>query len=156
MRCPDWNGRAARDGKRTERDAHGRRILVPFPDEQVEVDRIKSLRGKGLSFAKILNGTFAADPETLRTWQSHLHPKEENASLKALNKIKPDTLMPAFAITDRQAADLVSYLLTAPLSAPLVSPPLKRLPPLSRRVSFDEVNERVFRRTCWHCHSTPE
>ena len=37
----------------TERDAHGRRILVPLPDEQVVVERIKILRREGLSFTKI-------------------------------------------------------------------------------------------------------
>jgi hypothetical protein len=37
----------------TERDAHGRRILVPLPDEQVVVLRMKLLRREGLSFAKI-------------------------------------------------------------------------------------------------------
>ena len=77
MLCPDWNGRAARDGKRTERDAHGRRILVPFPDEQVEVDRIKLLRGEGLSFAKIARRLNAEQTPARRngTWRTSSWPR---------------------------------------------------------------------------------
>jgi hypothetical protein len=32
----------------------------------------------------------------------------------------------------------------------------KRLPLLERRVAYREVDERVFRRTCWHCYSNAE
>jgi hypothetical protein len=31
-----------------------------------------------------------------------------------------------------------------------------RLPVLERRVAFEEVKARVFRKTCWHCHSEPD
>ncbi len=37
----------------TERDAHGRRIMVPLPDEQAVILRMKLLRREGLSFTKI-------------------------------------------------------------------------------------------------------
>jgi len=64
--------------------------------------------------------------------------------------------MPQLPLSAGQADDLASYILTVSLE-PQTPPVLPaRLPKLSRRVSFDEVNERVFRRTCWHCHSTPE
>ena len=36
-----------------EVDANGRRLLVPIPDEQKVIQKIKSLRAEGLSFAKI-------------------------------------------------------------------------------------------------------
>jgi DNA invertase Pin-like site-specific DNA recombinase len=36
-----------------EVDANGRRLLVPIPDEQEVIRKIKSLRAEGLSFAKI-------------------------------------------------------------------------------------------------------
>ncbi len=74
--------------------------------------------------------------------------------LLAPGKQKPDTLMPTFPLREAEATDLATYVLTTPL-APLPAPPLPvRLPLLARKVSFDEVNEKVFRKTCWHCHST--
>ena len=56
----------------TERDAHGRRILVPLPDEQVVVDRIKLLREEGLSFAKIARRLNAEQTPARRngTWRT--------------------------------------------------------------------------------------
>ena len=70
--CGALIGMGEQHGKRTERDAHGRRILVPFPDEQVGVDRIKSLRGKGLSFAKIARQLNAEQTPARRngTWRT--------------------------------------------------------------------------------------
>lgn len=70
--------------------------------------------------------------------------------------IKPDTKMPKVPLSQEQAMAIAAYVMTAPLW-PVVAPALPtRLPLLQRRVSFTEVNEQVFRRTCWHCHSTPE
>lgn len=70
--------------------------------------------------------------------------------------LKPDTVMPKIPLSEAEAAAIAAYILYAPLAA--VPPPAVpvRLPPLARRVTFAEVNEQVFRRTCWHCHSTPE
>ena len=45
------------------------------------------------------------------------------------------------------------------MQAPLSASPRRRagaVAAAARRVSFAEVNEQVLRRTCWHCHSTPE
>lgn len=69
--------------------------------------------------------------------------------------IKPDTRMPNFGLARDQAADIVAYLLEAPLS-PEAVPVFERLPPLSRRISFAEVNRQVFSRTCHHCHTDAE
>lgn len=76
--------------------------------------------------------------------------------LQAPAAVKPDTRMPQIPLSAAQAEALATYLLEASLSPlpPVLPPP--RLPVLIRRVSFDEVSEKVFRRTCWHCHSTPE
>ena len=70
--------------------------------------------------------------------------------------LKPDTPMPEIPLSEEQARQIAAYLLTAPLdpeAAPEIPP---RLAVLTRRVGFDEVNERVFRRSCWHCHSSPD
>ncbi len=70
--------------------------------------------------------------------------------------IKPDSKMPKIPLSQEQATAIAAYVMTAPL-APSPPPVLPtRLPVLQRRVSFAEVNDQVFRRTCWHCHSTPE
>ncbi len=70
--------------------------------------------------------------------------------------VKPDTTMPKVPLTEAEARDIAAYLLHAPLApAPVAALP-SRLPPLSRRVTWDEVAARVFRDTCWHCHGEPD
>jgi cytochrome c2 len=69
--------------------------------------------------------------------------------------IKKDTRMPNFNLTQLEALDISAYLLRAPLS-PERAPTFARLPPLSRPVSFEETNRRVFSRTCHHCHTDAE
>jgi len=67
----------------------------------------------------------------------------------------PDGLMPDFGLDEAAAAALAAYIWRAPVQlavAPVPSP----LPLLARRVGFAEVNQRVFRNTCRHCHSLPE
>jgi cytochrome c2 len=69
--------------------------------------------------------------------------------------VKPDTRMPNFGLSGEEASDIAAYILTTEL-APPPSETFARLPVLSRRVSYDEVNAKVFSRTCHHCHSDPE
>jgi cytochrome c2 len=69
--------------------------------------------------------------------------------------VKPDTRMPNFGLSGDEANDIAAYILTAEL-APAPSETFTRLPVLARRVSYDEVNTKVFSRTCHHCHSDPE
>ncbi len=54
-----------------EVDANGRRLLVPIPDEQEVIQKIKSLRTKGLSFAKIAQRLNAVQTPARRngTWR---------------------------------------------------------------------------------------
>lgn len=66
--------------------------------------------------------------------------------------VKADTRMPNFGLSADEAQDIASYILGAPL-APAPSAEFTRLPVLARRVSFDEVNAKVFSRTCHHCHT---
>lgn len=70
--------------------------------------------------------------------------------------VKPDTLMPKVALSEVEARDLASYLLLAETKDPPPKPTFARLPLLGRKVSFKEVDEKVFHRTCWHCHSEPD
>jgi hypothetical protein len=52
--------------------------------------------------------------------------------------------------------DIAGYLLTVELSAPPQKNRAVRLPVLTRKVTFKEVDDKVFHRTCWHCHSEPD
>ncbi len=63
--------------------------------------------------------------------------------------------MPNFGLSVEEAADIAACVLDAPL-APESRTPFVRLPVLTRRVSFEETNRRVFSRTCQHCHTDPE
>jgi hypothetical protein len=60
------------------------------------------------------------------------------------------------AETEAEVKDLAGYILTAEVSATPTKAKLVRLPVLTRKVSFKEVDEKVFHRTCWHCHSEPD
>jgi hypothetical protein len=70
--------------------------------------------------------------------------------------VKHDTVMPTLGLTAAEARDLAAYVLTTPLAPLEAKPRPPRLPVLSRRVSFDEVEKRVLRNTCRHCHSEPD
>jgi cytochrome c2 len=66
--------------------------------------------------------------------------------------VKSDTRMPNFGLSLDEAQDIAAYILRAEL-APEQPAAFTRLPVLTRRVSFDEVNGEVFSRTCHHCHT---
>ncbi|MFK7991625.1 MAG: cytochrome C oxidase Cbb3 [Sandaracinaceae bacterium] len=70
--------------------------------------------------------------------------------------VHPGTLMPSPALEEAERRAVANALLNAPLQA--TSPPRvpERLPVLERPVRFAEVSERVFSRTCWHCHADPD
>ncbi|AKV01236.1 putative large, multifunctional secreted protein [Labilithrix luteola] len=70
--------------------------------------------------------------------------------------VKPDTPMPKIALTEPEVKDLAGYLMSAELAAAPSPKTFERLPVLTRRVTFKEVDEKVFHRTCWHCHSEPD
>lgn len=78
------------------------------------------------------------------------------AWLENPKKVKPDTLMPTFGFTKADARDIAAYLLETKLAPPRQKAVPKRLPLLTRRVTFDEVQKRVFGRTCHHCHGNPD
>jgi mono/diheme cytochrome c family protein len=70
--------------------------------------------------------------------------------------VKPDSAMPKIALTPAEVKDLAGYLMTAEITAPPAKPKVARLPVLTRKITFKEVDEKVFHRTCWHCHSEPD
>ncbi|MFZ5892976.1 MAG: c-type cytochrome [Myxococcota bacterium] len=66
-----------------------------------------------------------------------------------------DALMPDIPLTPNEVRAIVGYLFSI-RSGPALNKPFVRLPLLERRVSFDEVKQRVFRKSCRHCHSEPD
>lgn len=64
--------------------------------------------------------------------------------------------MPHFPMTHEEAQALASFVLFASVEPvePVTVP--ERLPPLDRPVTYAEVEERVFRKICWHCHAQPD
>lgn len=88
----------------------------------------------------------------LRFARDRLRPEALVAWVTSPKSVKPDTLMPDFDLPAADARDIVAYILTAELASPEPRPIPARLPVLDRKVTYDEVSEKVFRRTCWHCH----
>jgi cytochrome c2 len=77
------------------------------------------------------------------------------AWLRDPRALKPDAVMPATGLDEQAIADVTAYLFDAELRPPLAKALPARLPVLERAVTFDEVNTRVFKKTCWHCHAEP-
>ena len=69
--------------------------------------------------------------------------------------IKPRTRMPAHSLTRADARHVAAFLLESKLAPPVAKPVPKRLPVLTRQVTYDEVRERVLGVTCHHCHIDP-
>ena len=100
-------------------------------------------------------GAVALAPD-LRFTRDRFRAAELVRWLRDPRAVKPDTLMPVVPLTPEEARDIAGYLLTAPLDPPAAKPIPERLPPLTRRVAWDEVYGRVFRVTCRHCHAEPD
>jgi cytochrome c2 len=70
--------------------------------------------------------------------------------------MKPGTLMPNLKLSEDEIKNAAAYILTTPLAAFVPKPIPKRLPLLDRKVTFDEVDQRVLGITCRHCHTDPD
>jgi cytochrome c1 len=92
----------------------------------------------------------------LRFARERLKPEAVIAWVTNPKAVKKDTEMPEFNLAPDEARDIAAYILTTPLAAPEPPKTPARLPPLERKVTYDEVSAKVFRRTCWHCHGEPD
>jgi mono/diheme cytochrome c family protein len=92
----------------------------------------------------------------LRYARERLQPDGLIGWLTSASKMKPDTAMPELPLTPAEVRDIAAYVMRAELAPIEPSPPRPRLPVLTRPVGYDEVSERVFKRTCWHCHGEPD
>ncbi|WP_437688164.1 c-type cytochrome [Sorangium sp. So ce176] len=92
----------------------------------------------------------------LRVARDRIEPADLVAWVLDPGAIKPGTPMPQVPMSPAEARDIAAFVMTEPLAprAPASAP--ERLPVLSRRVTYEEVDRRVFRVTCRHCHSEPD
>jgi mono/diheme cytochrome c family protein len=67
--------------------------------------------------------------------------------------LRRESRMPSYDLDPRQIGRLRDYLIRAPLAPRAAVAPTPDLPLLERRVTWDEVNTRVFSAVCSHCHS---
>ena len=103
----------------------------------------------------VITRAIAQAPD-LRHTRDRLRPAGLHAWLLDPPAVKPGTLMPKLPLSAEDAAHIAAYLTTAAL-APLPPPVLPtRLPLLDRRVTWAEVDAKIFKKTCWHCHSDPD
>jgi cytochrome c2 len=73
------------------------------------------------------------------------------------SSVKKGALMPTLGVSEQEAKDLAAYLLKTKLAAlPAAKAPLERLPLLDRKVTYDEVANKVFKTSCIHCHADPD
>ncbi len=65
------------------------------------------------------------------------------------------SLMPSYQLSEEETRDLIAFLFDHPLDESPKKPVFNPLPLLERTVSYQEVEQRVTKRICWHCHSDP-
>ncbi len=92
----------------------------------------------------------------LRVTRRRMSASQLVAWLKDPASIKSDTAMPKVALEADEVNNLAGYILNAELARTPTRAAVARLPILARKVTYKEVDERVFHRTCWHCHSEPD
>ncbi|MGE0396924.1 MAG: c-type cytochrome [Kofleriaceae bacterium] len=72
----------------------------------------------------------------------------------------PRGAMPSLGVSAESARMLAAFIAGAPLDTSAMSADARtmpaRLPILARAVTYDEVDRRVFKNVCWHCHAVPD
>ncbi|MBA3500735.1 MAG: c-type cytochrome [Myxococcota bacterium] len=107
-----------------------------------------TLHASGRGHTKPDNHALAPD---LRRARDRVRPSQLAAWIA-----KPRGAMPDQGVTAEAARDLAAYIARAPLAASPVRNPIARLPVLERPVLWAEVETKVFRNLCWHCHAVPD
>ena len=118
--------------------------VVPLPGSSPPVMSPKAFERAHKLAPDLVNARARMPPSRLVAW------------LKDPVAVKHDSAMPKIALGDTEVRDIAGYLLTAELSSSPRKAKVVRLPLLARKVTFKEVDEKVFHRTCWHCHSEPD
>jgi cytochrome c2 len=108
------------------------------------------LHVKGQSQVGPLDGAWALAPD-LRFARQRMTVASMTAWIA-----NPRGAMPKLGVSVDSARLLAAFIASTPITdeKPRVVPP--RLPVLARAVTYDEVDKRVFRNLCWHCHAVPD
>lgn len=69
--------------------------------------------------------------------------------------VNPRALMPKLQLDRREAELIADFVLATPLAEP-IDDMLERELQTSGPVRYEDVEARVFKKTCWHCHSNPD
>ncbi|HEV8322486.1 MAG TPA: cytochrome C oxidase Cbb3, partial [Myxococcota bacterium] len=131
-------------------------VAVALPDEAAGAEgagpAAKSLHDGAAADAGAMPALLAPD---LRVTRERFQPRALADFLADPRRLAPETVMPDMALSGGDARALAAFILTAPL-APL--PPPAAIParplPLAREVRWPEVEARVFKKVCWHCHAS--
>jgi cytochrome c2 len=119
--------------------------VVPLAASPIPVPISGEKRARGMALAPdLIHTRVRFQPGALVRW------------LRDPAAVKPDTEMPGIGLSPEEASDIAAYLWQTPVSTPPPAEPPSPLPALTRRVGFEEVNQKVFSRTCWHCHAQPD
>ncbi len=109
-----------------------------------------ALHASGRASVEPLGGSWALAPD-LRHTRSRMEPAQIAAWI-----VDPRGAMPQLAISNEDARALAAFITSTALAAPPRLLPVARLPVLARAVHWDEVEEKIFRNVCWHCHAVPD
>ncbi len=92
----------------------------------------------------------------LRHTRMRSTPAQTVAWLREPRALKSDASMPKIPLSEEEIRDVVAFLHNREFETTPAPAAVVRLPLLSRKVTFAEVDKKVFHRTCWHCHSEPD
>jgi cytochrome c2 len=71
--------------------------------------------------------------------------------------IQPGTAMPTHGLDQARARALATFILKAPLAVTGgIKEPVTNARVTPPNPTFDDVEKRVFKKICWHCHASPD
>lgn len=71
------------------------------------------------------------------------------------SQFRDEKLMPKYLLLPEQESALIQFLFSYPLKEEPPFVAFQPLPLLSRDVFYPEIEARITKRLCWHCHSKP-
>lgn len=75
--------------------------------------------------------------------------------LRDPRSVNSDSLMPTFPLSEEERYDLALYLVSTPLGVSQEESEVT-FAPISNAVYYPEVEKKILKKICWHCHSNPE
>jgi cytochrome c2 len=126
-------------------------------------------RGLGCARCHRFTGAAVDDPAMHAAGRAQSKPDEWALApdlRRARDRVRPGALaawiatprgaMPDQGVTARGARDLAAFIATTHLTPLPPRAAVERLPILDRPVLWAEVETKVFRNLCWHCHAVPD